>query len=316
MVQVGELGGLGAARIDHHQAPAALLQVLEPVRDVRRRHDAAVRHHRVAAHAQEKLRAIDVRHREQHLVAEHLERREHVGKLIDGRGRVTAACAQRLDERQAEEDRAIVVDGGIAEIEAHRILAVSTLDLLQPARDLVERLVPADPLPAGGGATHRPLEPIRVLVDVLQADGFGTDVPARERVVLVAADGEHLLALVVDGDPAHCFAQVASTVVSLSHERLQPIAVRTAPLLVHEGPLRLARCPEPRPLRGQVNGGVWDGRAVGRREEICSSTAAGAALPPPPKPAHAGRRVRTACDQCVTRISRSLLGCSGRAFIE
>ena len=93
-VPVGESGGLGAPRIDHDQPPAARLHRLEPPLDAGRGHQAAVRGQRVRAEHEEVAGAVDVGHRHQELVAEHGQRREHVGELVDGGGRVAAAAAQ------------------------------------------------------------------------------------------------------------------------------------------------------------------------------------------------------------------------------
>ena len=71
VVLVGDLGGLGAARVEDDHPAAARLEVAQPVREVGHRHQRAVGRHRVGAEHQEVRRAVDVGDREQQLVAEH-----------------------------------------------------------------------------------------------------------------------------------------------------------------------------------------------------------------------------------------------------
>ena len=78
-VRVGDLGGLGAPRIDDHQPAAARLQRLEPARHPGRGHHAAVGGERVGAEREEELGPVDVRDGHQQLVAEHRRGREMCG---------------------------------------------------------------------------------------------------------------------------------------------------------------------------------------------------------------------------------------------
>ena len=60
-----------------------------------------------------KYGAVDVGDGEQELVAEHRERGEHVGELVDRGGREAAAGAQRAEQDLGLEERAVVVDVGL-----------------------------------------------------------------------------------------------------------------------------------------------------------------------------------------------------------
>jgi hypothetical protein len=49
------------------------------------------------------------------------------------------------------------------------------------------------------------------------AIGLGTDIPLTQHIVVVAADGQNLLAIVLDFDSAHGFTEMAGSVVKLAH---------------------------------------------------------------------------------------------------
>ena len=63
---------------------------------------------------------------------------------------------------------------------------------------LVKCVIPRHRLPAIADAAHGLLQAIRVIVEVLERGSFGTDVTAAEDVVLVASDGDDLLAFDFD----------------------------------------------------------------------------------------------------------------------
>ena len=87
----GDLGGLGAARVEHHHPAAARLQLAQPVREVGHRPQRAVGRHRVGAEHQQVGRAVDVGDRQEQLVAVHQVRHQLVGELVD-RGRAVAVA--------------------------------------------------------------------------------------------------------------------------------------------------------------------------------------------------------------------------------
>ncbi len=220
---VGQPRGLGAARVDHHQGAAAPAQLGQPPLDARRGHQAAVGGHRVGAQHQQEVGAVDVGHRQQQLMAEHLERRQVVRQLVDRGGRVAVAGAQRAQQRRAVEQHPEVVHVGIAQIDRQGVASVAPANGAQPRGGLVERLAPADLGPPRAPAAQRPAQPVGVVLDVLQGDRLGTDVAAAERIVPVAADGHDPLAGELDLDAADRLAQVAGAVVPVrarrAHER-------------------------------------------------------------------------------------------------
>src|SRR5204863_329322 len=81
-----ELGGLGAARIDHDELAAARLHRLRLAAEVGHRPHAAVRRERVRAEHDEQLRALEIGDRDAEPVAEHQAARELLRHLIE-RGR-------------------------------------------------------------------------------------------------------------------------------------------------------------------------------------------------------------------------------------
>ena len=97
----------------------------------------------------------------------------------------------------------------------HRIGAVLTLEGHQPRRDLVERFLPGDLFPTRRRTPHRPTQPVGILVDILEAQRLRTDMPAAERVLLVAADGEDLTAAQADLDAADRLTKVAGAIVGV-----------------------------------------------------------------------------------------------------
>src|ERR1041385_1105513 len=80
-------------------------------------------------------------------------------------------------------------------------------------RDLVESLVPANTLPTARCAPHRMLEPVLVVMNVLQGDGLRADVAATEHIVVIAVDGQSLVRLDLDLDPADRLAKITGAVV-------------------------------------------------------------------------------------------------------
>ena len=128
-------------------------------------------------------------------------------------------------EWRAEHHRAEVVGVRVAEVDPHRVATMLLLDLL----DAVDHL----------GRTRRPNEigsqrsPTRrtgcfkrsgIVVQVFEGRRLRADVSAAEDVVLVAADRHDLIAVDLDLDAAHRFAEVAGSVVGggASIERIYP----------------------------------------------------------------------------------------------
>ncbi len=205
--------GLGPPGVHDHDPAAASADLLDAPRDVRRRHQAPVRCHRVGAQGQQERGPVEVGDRYQQLVPVHQVRGEVMGQLVDRGGRVTVAGPQRPCELRAGQQRGVTVRHRVAEIGRDGVVAVVHLDTQQPFRRLVERLGPGDRLPSSLRAPHRLAQPVGILVHVLERHCLGTDVSPAEGVGGVATDGEDLLAADADLHPAHGLAQVTGPVV-------------------------------------------------------------------------------------------------------
>ncbi len=124
---VGDLGGLRAARVHQHELAAPGPDVGEPPLHVRRRHQRAVRGQGIAADEQEEVGAVHVGHGQEQLMTEHGPGGDVVRELIHGGGREAALGAERTHEGGPEEQRAQIVNGGVAEVDGDCVLAVLAL---------------------------------------------------------------------------------------------------------------------------------------------------------------------------------------------
>ena len=221
MVLAGQLRGLGAARIDHHQFSAAVLQRLDAFFDIRHGPDAAVGGDWVRSQHEEVVGAVDVGNGEQGLVAEQPQGYQVVGQLVDTGGGEAVVGAQVAEQLSLVGHHAVVVHGGVAQVDAQRIDAVAPGDFHQAPGGGIQRFLPAYLFPGRLAGIildpfQRPAQAVRVLVYVLQGHGLGADVAAAQRVVLVALDRGDLIAFGLDDQPADRLAQVAGPVVPLA----------------------------------------------------------------------------------------------------
>ena len=166
-VDVGDLGGLGAARIDHDQA------ALRVLRDLAQGHAGArdaVREPRVLAEEQRDLAVLEVAAR---VAAEHLRRDpELAGLLLRERAR-----ADSTDPSSARVARAVragqVVALSAAAVVEDRLAAVRVADRREARGDLADRGVPVDLLEAAVGATAQRLrQAVRAVLVVVEARGL------------------------------------------------------------------------------------------------------------------------------------------------
>jgi len=183
-------------------ASAAVADRLEPSLHVGGGHQAAVRRQRVGAEADEQLAALDVGHRHQQLVAEHQQRGEHVGQLIERRRREPVAGGERPHQELAIGHQPEVVDRRVALVDRDRVVAVIAPDLGEAARHQIERGVPRELAPAGAVAHHRAAQAVRIVVEIGERGALGAHVAARERIVGVAAHRHHAIGLDGDREPA------------------------------------------------------------------------------------------------------------------
>ncbi len=253
-VLVGDVRRLGASRIDHDEPAAARTQGLDAPLETGRAHQGSAGGDRVPADADEQLRPVDVGHGHQELVPEHHAGSHHVRELVHAGGRVEILRANGADEVADREHRAEVVHRRVADVERHGIVAVACAHFTDASLDLLERRGPGNLFPSRRRASHRPAQPVRVLVEVLQRDGFRADVAAAQHVVAVGLDREDLSVPMLDHDAAHGLADRAGAVMQpcLSH--------RPLPASVERHLLRRARASPSVPI---------------------SSSSAGVVVPPP-----------------------------------
>ena len=225
MVLVRDLGGFGAARIDHHQLAATRLQRLQAAAEIRHGHDAAVGGHGVVAEHQQMLRAVDVGDGLQELVAVHPQAHEMVRQLVGGGGGVVVARAQAFEKVIGVGHQSPVVHIGIAAVDGHGIGAVLNPHGAQSRCRDREGLLPVYFAPAAAFAEQRAAQPVGVFLQIGKRGGLGADVTVAQGVVAVAADVRHAAVLDAYLEAADRLAQVAGAVVRAhAHDMLSPVS--------------------------------------------------------------------------------------------
>ena len=226
----GQLGGLGEARVDHHQLAAPAGELLDPLAHIRHRPQTAVGGDGIGPQHQEIVGAVDIRDRVQGLVAEQPQGGQVVGQLVHAGGGEAVVGAEVAKQLGLVGQHAVVVNRGVAQVGADGVYPVGVVDLHQSAGSGVQGLFPADFLPlAVRGLLDRGAQPVRVLVQVLEGHRLGTDMAAAEWIVLVAPDGDDLVAFRFNDDPADGLAQVAGPVVPLTAHTLASMVTRPRP---------------------------------------------------------------------------------------
>ena len=208
---VGDGRRFGAAWIDHHHAAPALADFLDAAGHAGRGHQAAAGHARVSAQNQQVVRAVDVRHWDQGLIAKHQAGGQYLGHVINRGRREQRARAQRHRAAERIQQAAGVVRGGIADVDRVGIGAILARDVLETLRCQTEGLVPADLLEVAAVATQRPGQHVTVFAQHFHALALGTDKAAAERIMFVTADVDHFSLRRIDchDHATTCFADRA-----------------------------------------------------------------------------------------------------------
>ncbi len=105
------------------------------------------------------------------------------------------------------------MNGGVTEVRCERIPTVRRVSALQVLHYLVKSFVPSDALPTLRSAADGISKPVFIEVKILQGNGLRADVPAAERVVLITADVQTLVALYSDFDATYRFSEIAVAIV-------------------------------------------------------------------------------------------------------
>ena len=185
---IGNRRRFAAARIDHHHFAAPGLNRLQAFFHIRHGHDAAVGGQRIAAQDQHEIGVIDVRNRQQQTVAVHQMAGQVMRQLVDRRRGKPVTGFQQAQKVIAVGHQPVVMHAGVALIDRHRVLPVTLLNRRQAFGDQVEGVFPLDRLPFAAHPQHRLMQAIRIILDILQGNRLGADVPATERILRITLD--------------------------------------------------------------------------------------------------------------------------------
>ena len=188
-----DFGGLGSPRIDHDDAALAVGapsdHLLKPLLVIGCGHQAALGDERVAAHADEEVRPLDVGDREHPAVPHHRVERDVLGLLVHRRRRERALGLEAREEGRDVELRADVVPGRVADVVAVGVVAVLLFDRRELRDRELHRLVPLDLRPrAVVVLLDRLVKTLGVFVDLLHRERLRADVSLGARIVAVSLD--------------------------------------------------------------------------------------------------------------------------------
>ena len=205
-VDVGEVGRLGAPRVDDDQRAGRVVgELLEDPAGLL----DAVRLPRVLAPEHADLGVLEVGRGVAARPAEQLAVDPELTGLLLGEGVRRVADAERR-ARRAAVPTAEVVALTAAAVEQDLVAAVLGDDVLEALRDLGDRGVPVDRLErAVGAAAQRRREPVRAVLVVVDAQTLLARVALRRRVGLVAAHPRDRRPVDADLEPAVHRAQNA-----------------------------------------------------------------------------------------------------------
>jgi hypothetical protein len=212
MVGVGDVGGLGAARVHHDDPAAARAHRLGLAAEVGHRPQAAVRDHRIGAEDQQEVAALDVGHRYRQPGAEHQSDRQHLRHLVDaGRGKHIAR-AERAGQSRKVQHQAHFMRSRIAQHRADRVGARRRDHRRQPPLDFGIGFVPGGFDEAAVALDERRAQAVGIVLQLFQADRLRAQETAREHVLPVAANAHHALLLELDPQAAARLAKRTDSV--------------------------------------------------------------------------------------------------------
>ena len=174
-VLVGGLGGFGAARVDHHEPAATLLDGLQAAGEVGGGCEAAVRLEGVGAQHEQVVGPVEVGHGEGQRVAVQESRRDVARHLVDRARRVDVPRAQRRDQRTPVDSECVIVHGRVALVDRHRLTAILLDHREHQLLDLRERLVPGHLHVAPIALHHGQGQAVGVFVELLEGRALGAD---------------------------------------------------------------------------------------------------------------------------------------------
>src|SRR5688572_26096005 len=107
-----------------------------------------------------------------------------------------------------------VMDVGISQVGCYRTSSVLGLDALEVVRYQIKGFVPSNAFPTVGCAANWMLQPVFVVINVLEGNSLRADVTTAKRVFMVSPDVEASVTVNTDLDSADRFAQIAGAIVS------------------------------------------------------------------------------------------------------
>src|SRR5688500_11762638 len=105
------------------------------------------------------------------------------------------------------------MNGRIAKVGRDGIPSIHRVNALEITRHLVESFVPTEALPTIRSAADGIFQPVFIIVEILQGNGFRADVPSTERVVLVTSYVQSVVGANSDLDSTYRFAQIACSIM-------------------------------------------------------------------------------------------------------
>ena len=203
----GGVRGFGAARVDHDDAAPAFANGAKAAFDVGSGHEAALGHDRIGAEDEEQVGPVQIRYRNERLMAEHSKRDEHLRELIRRARGIHVSRAHRARERQRVGHQTKAVSDRIAIVNGRCVAAVSAADPHQPIGSPIQCVFPRHLEPTSALTDHRSSNAIGIFMKIEQRRSLGADVAAAERIVRIAADRSQLSVFSVDQDAARGFAE-------------------------------------------------------------------------------------------------------------
>ena len=208
-VLIGVCRGFRFTRVNNDEAPSPLLQITQSPLHARSAHETAIRRQRVGADDDKQTTAIDIWNRNEQLVAEHLQRSEHVGQLVQRRCRKARLGAEGAHKQRTHDHGPHAVHGGVALVDSDGISAVAPLHVSHASGQLVVGLFPAALFEIFAAFAQWQPKAVWVGVYIRQCCRLGAKVTVAQHSIWITLDGNNIRAVDLDQQPTHRFAQTA-----------------------------------------------------------------------------------------------------------
>jgi hypothetical protein len=220
-VEVGVVGRLGAPGIDDDQLRTARPQVAEVPEGIGHHQPVPVGDHGVDPDGEQQIRRRQVRGELQLHAGDELGH-EELARAVDAQRAVHRRRAERPEEALGEGVAGRVERAAGAGVAGDRGRAVLGHDGRQAGGDVVERFVPRRRRQLAVDAGQRDVEAARVVVELGPGAPFVARVALRPRIIGIARDAHHLLAVELDDRAAADGADAAGRPRLPDHQRSLP----------------------------------------------------------------------------------------------